>query len=209
MLVEGTAPGGTANAVEFFRGGLNVGSATATVTAGGPATFRAVLPASAVGGTLVAVQGGAASAPAAVEAGAGPDGDADGVPDWVELLASPGAAGRPEFALPSAVGGSFVTIDAGTHTLANVRALAAPADRDPAQFPLGLFGFDVRGVTPGGAATVQLALPAGQRTTGCLKWDPASGRVGGVFRRPASASTASYPHSGLPHFGSLDSLKNL
>src|SRR5205085_12595729 len=46
-----------------------------------------------------------------------------------------------------------------------------------AALPLGLFGFEVHGVTPGGTASVRLTLPAGVSAAAYLKEDPATGSL--------------------------------
>src|SRR5262249_20636409 len=79
-------------------------------------------------------------------------------------------------AVPSAVSGAYVTLDAGARTLRDVRALSAPSGAAPYLFREGLFGFEVP-VAPGGSAEVQLTLSTGARPTGYSKYDPATGRI--------------------------------
>src|SRR5262249_4949882 len=87
--------------------------------------------------------------------------------------------------------GSSITVEAlNGLTLSNIRAIEAPAaNARNVNLPLGLFGFDVHGMAPGGAATVRLALPEGsalnhyfkQDSTGALQRFDFDGSTGAEF----------------------------
>src|SRR5258707_487819 len=68
------------------------------------------------------------------------------------------ASANPEHAasLRASSNGALVSVEAlGGLTLSNIRAIKAPtATTKNVSLPLGMFGFDVHGVMPGGAATV-------------------------------------------------------
>src|SRR5262249_32877359 len=94
------------------------------------------------------------------------DGNHDGIPD----------AGQDDVADIRAINGQTVVLEARGHELTNIQALAAPAGQNTA-LPLGMFGFRVHDVTPGGAATVRVFLPGGFAPNGWLKQDPATGAL--------------------------------
>ena len=103
-----------------------------------------------------------------------PDGDLDGVADAVEAAAPNGGDGNGDgiadsteasvASLQAATLSQYVTLVAspGT-TLANVTTTTTLPPNPPAgsSFPLGLLGFEVRGISPGGSAQVTLMLPPG------------------------------------------------
>jgi hypothetical protein len=76
----------------------------------------------------------------------------------------------------SAEGNATVTLSSIGGTLANVHAEAAPAD-SASRLPLGMFGFEVHNVTPGGSATVQMTFPRNFVPNGYWKQDPATGAL--------------------------------
>jgi len=114
-----------------------------------------------------------------------PDDDADGVSDPIEDGAPNGGDGNADgirdalqpnvSSLPNAVDGQYVTLvsPAGT-TLADVRAVAVPAEGPPAgaAFPVGFFEFTVKGLVPGGGTVVTLVLPAGTVANTYYKYGP-------------------------------------
>jgi hypothetical protein len=115
------------------------------------------------------------------------DGNRDGIRDAVQDDVT---------SLRASSGGSFVTVDAMGHTLTNVRAIATPSQTTLAQqglenvnLPYGMFGFEVHGVQPGGAAEVKLFLPEGfnsnsyykQDSTGALQHFDFDGTTGALF----------------------------
>jgi hypothetical protein len=188
LYVEGILPAasgpGEAVTIDLFGSGRRLGSTQVKPSSLDSSRFQTVLKADVENGEAVtAAVGGSASAPVFVETG--PDTDQDGVPNWVESLAPPSAANhggtaasRPSIAsLPTAVGGDFVTLDAGEHRLRGVRGLTPPASTAPHIFPDGLFEFTIEGVTPGGSATFELTLPSAARPGRYVKWDPATGQV--------------------------------
>jgi hypothetical protein len=116
------------------------------------------------------------------------DADDDGVPDVLEALvlgtgdgnrdAVPDSQQAHVASLPDPVSGGFVTLvsPAGTR-LEGVQAVPNPSPADaPAvvSFPLGFFTFTVEGVTPGGAATVEMFLHGAPRLTTFYKYGPTS-----------------------------------
>jgi len=119
-----------------------------------------------------------------------PDGDRDGVANAVEAAAPNGGDGNADgiadstqasvTSLPAAISSQFVTLVAspGT-TLAQVTDTATLPPNPPAgsSFPLGLFGFEVRGVTPGGSAQVTLMLPPGVNFNAYHKFGPEPGNT--------------------------------
>jgi hypothetical protein len=68
-----------------------------------------------------------------------------------------------------------VTIQSPGHRIQNVQALAPPATG--VNLPLGLFGFKVLDVAPGGSATVTMILPQDVHVSSYYKQDPATGRM--------------------------------
>jgi hypothetical protein len=103
-----------------------------------------------------------------------PDGDLDGVTDVVEAAAPNGGDGNADgiadstqagvASLPAAISSQYVTLVASPGaTLVYVTATATLPPNPPvgSSFPLGLLGFALRGVTPGGIAQVTLLLPSG------------------------------------------------
>ena len=104
----------------------------------------------------------------------GGDANADGTPDDVQ----PGVA-----AVPAKTTGQYVVVDASGYALRNVRAITTPdlaaccLTCGPGDLPLGLFGFEVHGVTPGGTAAVRLTLPTGLAPSAYFKQDPATGTL--------------------------------
>ena len=95
---------------------------------------------------------------AAVEDAApnGGDGNADGVADSSQANVA---------SLPAATGAGYVTLAAPDGTaLAAVTATELPADPVPpanVAFPIGLLGFEVRGLTPGATVDVDVHVPDG------------------------------------------------
>jgi uncharacterized delta-60 repeat protein len=94
-----------------------------------------------------------------------PDSNGDGIPDAVEALGPPDAAGgqQPNVAsLPNRMDGTYVTFVSppGTH-LVNVEAVPNPSLTGVLAggiFPVGAFNFTVTGLAPGGSTTVTLIL---------------------------------------------------
>src|SRR5581483_1542259 len=93
---------------------------------------------------------------------------------------SRGAGGSPCPGLrprrPSGAAGSvaeMVTLESPTYPLTNVQAYDPPATG--AVLPLGLFGFTVTGVPPGGTADVQMVLPNDVYASRYVKQDPRTG----------------------------------
>src|SRR5439155_22584941 len=77
----------------------------------------------------------------------------------------------------AATTGQAIRIDAGGHALTDVRAIAPPAAAHKGELPLGMFDFKVHGVTPGGAATVRVTLPAGFSASGWEIQNPITGAL--------------------------------
>src|SRR5207245_1795934 len=87
-------------------------------------------------------------------------------------------AARPGLADVSATTtGQLVHFDAGGHPLTEVRAVAPPMSAHKGELPLGMFDFKVRDVTPGGAATVRVTLPAGFTPSSWLIEKPLTGAL--------------------------------
>jgi hypothetical protein len=82
--------------------------------------------------------------------------------------------------LPAGITSQYVTLVASSGTtLAHVTTSATLPPNPPAgsSFPLGLFGFEVRGVTRGGSAQVTLILPPGVNLNVYDKFGPESGNT--------------------------------
>ena len=116
------------------------------------------------------------------------DADGDGVPESIESPAGDAVAGRAsdastaarakadEASIPAlADGAPLVTIAAPGLTLKDARVEAAPDPDADARLPLGVFGFEVHGVAPGGSAQVRVALPRGTGADAYYKIDPTTG----------------------------------
>ncbi len=98
------------------------------------------------------------------------DSDRDGVTDDVETLApnngDGNADGIPDLeqgnvaSLPSAVDGSYITVDTDIGELVDVRTRQAPANGSPAgfAFPQGLVEYTVEGLNPGTSADVTVTF---------------------------------------------------
>ncbi|HEY1188087.1 MAG TPA: SdrD B-like domain-containing protein, partial [Gemmata sp.] len=178
-LVQTSATAGTPLTIDFASEGRLLGSTPVTADGSGATGFQTVLPATANEQAVVAtVRGGASSAPVSVTAA--PDGDLDGVPDWIEARV-PGRSGDANLpgvaSLPLGTGDAYATIDAGTLRLTRVSTFTVPSSLPASTFSDGLFSFAVEGVTPGGLATITLTLPPGPRSGGYAKWDPVTNRV--------------------------------
>jgi hypothetical protein len=119
-----------------------------------------------------------------------PDRDLDGVADAVEAAAPNGGDGNADgiadsaqasvASVPAAIGSQYVTLVASSGaTLAQVTKTATLPPNPPAgsSFPLGLFGFEVHGVTPGGSAQVTLMLPPGVNFNAYHKFGPEPGNT--------------------------------
>jgi Calx-beta domain/Bacterial Ig domain len=119
-----------------------------------------------------------------------PDGDLDGVADAVEIAAPNGGDGNADgiadstqadvASLPAAITGQYVTLAASRGaTLAQVTTTSTLPPNPPAgsSFPLGLLGFEVRGLTQGGSAQVTLMVPPGVNLNAYYKFGPAPGNT--------------------------------
>jgi uncharacterized delta-60 repeat protein len=100
----------------------------------------------------------------------GGDGNADGIPDRNQFNVS---------SLPNSANGSYLTLVSppGT-TLFDVAAVSNPSPTDsPAgvDFPLGFLEFTVKGLLPGGAATVELIVHGGSVASTYYKYGPTPG----------------------------------
>ena len=100
------------------------------------------------------------------------DGNGDGIPDYQQ----PNVASMNTFS-----GLDLVTLASpnGT-TLANAQAKDNPSPGDSPSgvtFPYGFFDFTVNGLTPGGATTVTLYLPAGAAPNTYYKYGPTPGNT--------------------------------
>ncbi|MFL5341488.1 MAG: M23 family metallopeptidase [Gemmataceae bacterium] len=73
--------------------------------------------------------------------------------------------------------GASVEIDGSGHPLSDVIAIAPPSGTRTSTLPLGMFDFKVHGVSPGGTATVSVALPAGFTAPNWLIQDPVTGAL--------------------------------
>lgn len=115
-----------------------------------------------------------------------PDGniDADGVPGLIEAAAPNGGDGNGDgiadanqsdvTSLPAATGGGYLTIASPSGTTVgptSTRTVAGlPAPPAGTTLPAGLVGFEVRGVDPGGTATVRIYSSSLAGVTGWAKF---------------------------------------
>ncbi len=170
-----------------------LGSTTVVQDASRVTSFKALVDAEVTpDGRIVAqarlVRGAASplSEPMAIHDGA--DADRDGIADDVESLGpSGGDANRDGVldrhqanvaSLPSARGRQFVTLVSGGHALKNAKMSRQSARHvKGVDLPYGLFDFEIVGIAPGGATTVEMLLPEDARPDAYLKQDPESGRM--------------------------------
>jgi hypothetical protein len=103
----------------------------------------------------------------------GPDTRALSTQSAVEAASAAGIERNDKAVVHASTDGAAVTVEAlGPHRLTNVRALAGPvAGAAQVTMPLGMFAFDIRGVTPGGTAAVRMVLPEHAAPTGYFKQD--------------------------------------
>jgi RHS repeat-associated protein len=195
-----TAAVGTQVHLDFFAAGASqaspagpgtlLGSKTVTQTTAGSVSFTVVLAADVTPGEWIAAtahgQAGGPDWRTAVAVPANPPLSPSGLPVALEAMAPHQADGNSAgvaaglrsdtVSVPAMTNGAFVTLQAPGLTFSEVQVYDAPADR-ASQLPLGLFGFQVHGVPPGGAATVKMILPDDVNVSAYFKQDPATGKL--------------------------------
>src|SRR5439155_1983914 len=83
---------------------------------------------------------------------------------------------RPDVvSVPAATTGEFITLESPGHRIQEVQVFDAPATG--IALPLGLVGFKVLDVPPGGSATVTMTLPDDVYVNSYYKQDPATGAL--------------------------------
>jgi RHS repeat-associated protein len=167
--------------------GTLLGSKTVTQTTAGSIAFTVNLKADVAPGTWVAAAvHGRSDGPAwghAVQVPVNADPFHKGVPAALEALAPNNGDGNGDgipdnqqadvVSVPVTTTGEFITLESPGHHLTDVQVFDPPARGET--LPLGLVGFKVHDVTPGGSAIVRMILPHDVYANNYYKQDPVTG----------------------------------
>jgi|GEM_PF-749331 len=165
-----------------------IGGANGGNSAGGPAVTSGTGSAAGTVSASPTPSAGTGSSP--LSSGGAPSGAAQPIANVPSAFLGAKAASNPAAAqnaaavvssnqqgdpvtIRAATSGQFITLESPGHRIVDVQAFNAPTRS--VNLPLGLIGFKVLDVTPGGSATVTMTLPQDDPVSTYYKQDPATG----------------------------------